>query len=213
LDLEKYAGWSKERLFECYNKHRVESGKEQCDYRFKGNNRQLIQCYGSQGVEKDEEYCNAAFAGEQQVGDLIACFAEINLKNKRVCMVKYEYFAQTDKEYQTCLTLEAGETLNEEFCLGEYPSDKYQLEARYECYTRIGLDIVRDRKFCETKYPRDSAEKYQCLERLGLPKGADYCYQEYPWPRDYEEKYQCLEQEGLEKSPQYCYDKFDFIKK
>lgn len=182
LDLEKYSGWTKELLFECYRKHRVEFSKEYCDYMFKGNNKQLIQCYGTQGVKKDEAYCNAAFSEELQIGDLISCYEEINLNNKRVCLKRYQYFMQTNVEYQTCLK-GAGEELNEKFCLAEYPNDKTQLEERYECYTRIGLDIVRDRKYCETKYPQDSAEKYQCVERLGLPKGADFCYLEYPWPR------------------------------
>ena len=149
---------------------------------FKGNNRQLVQCYGTQGVNKDEAYCNAAFSEPQQIGDLIKCYDEVGAKNKKVCFKKYEYYVWTNSQYQTCLT-EAGETLNEQFCLDNYPDDKTQLEERYECYKRIGLDIVRDRKFCELKSPQDSAEKYECLERLGLPKGADFCYIEYPWPR------------------------------
>ena len=192
MDLEEYAGWNKELLFECYRKHRVDFSKEYCDYMFKGNNRQLVQCYGTQGVKKDEAYCNAAFPEDLQITELIGCYDEIKLNNRRVCLKKFKYFMQTNEEYQTCL-VGAGETLNEQFCLDGYPDDKTQLEERYECYTRIGLDIVRDRKFCEIKYPTDSEEKYQCLERLELPKGADFCYLEYPWPRQYEEKYQCLD--------------------
>ena len=153
LDLEEYAGWTKELLFECYRKHRVEFSKEYCDYMFKGNNRQLIQCYGTQGVKKDEAYCNAAFSEENQIGDLINCYEDIKLKdNRNTCFKKYKYYVWTNKEYQTCL-IGAGETLNEKFCKDKYPDDRTQLEERYECFKRIGLDIVKDRKFCELKHP------------------------------------------------------------
>jgi len=76
------------------------------------------------------------------------------------------------------------------------------IDARYGCYKIIGLDIPKDRTYCELKHPTISSQKYQCLKDNNLATKAEFCEITYFW--DVEEKYKCLEGEGVEQNARYC---------
>lgn len=47
--------------------------------------------------------------------------------------------------------------MNKAFCVEFFPFTSIDnLDARYECYTKIGLTIVKDREYCELKYSNDN---------------------------------------------------------
>ena len=47
-------GWTRQNLWNCYTKNKVDFAKEKCDALFEGANdmQGLLQCYGTQGVER-----------------------------------------------------------------------------------------------------------------------------------------------------------------
>lgn len=53
------------------------------------------------------------------------------------------------------------------------------MDDKYDCFQRIGLDMVKDRVFCERKFVDDTELKYDCLDSLGRPKLGEFCYQKF----------------------------------
>jgi len=53
------------------------------------------------------------------------------------------------------------------------------MDDKYDCFQRIGLDIVKDRVFCERKFVDDTDLKYECLDSLGRPKLCEFCYRKF----------------------------------
>ena len=61
LDIKKHSeGWTRQNLWNCYAKNRVNFAKEKCDAIFEGldDTQGLLQCYGTTGVERGTEYCD-----------------------------------------------------------------------------------------------------------------------------------------------------------
>ena len=86
------------------------------------------------------------------------------------------------------------------------------MDEKYDCFERIGLDMRKDRVFCERKFVDDIEGKYVCLESLGRPKLGEYCYQTFYQDSEFEARYACLAQEGVPKTAAYCFGKFQPIK-
>ena len=81
-------------------------------------------------------------------------------------------------------------------------------DGKYDCYERVGLDMPRDRPYCERLFLDSNDAKYDCLDRLSLPKLGDYCEGKYSFQSQWEEKYECLANEGVPRTAVYCHDKF-----
>lgn len=201
-------GWTQESLFSCYRKHKVEFGKQYCNFLFSGEDQsqQLLQCLGQKGLEKGEEYCEITYP-DPQIKERIDCYDNIPLKNVKVCDLKWTFNSWTDEQTRACY-LDAGYTLNKEFCDEHY----LIVDDRYACYARCGLGIFKDRVFCELQFPKDSVAKYDCLDQNGIPKMADYCYFKYFWEDEYQERQDCLTSEGVPTTGVFCLEKFDSIR-
>jgi hypothetical protein len=96
------------------------------------------------------------------------------------------------------------------------------LDERYDCYKKIGLNIYKDRTYCELKYPDNIDEKFNCIQTelsiIPLPKlGGDYCYIKYKWFDQYGDAedtnpglYKCLQEQGFSKDSSYCDKEAEF---
>lgn len=88
--------------------------------------------------------------------------------------------------------MEAGYTLNKEFCLDFFPDvaevekREAQYDARYQCFQDLelmydhtdeidpenglkGIPIFRDRDYCEILHIEDSNKKFECIEQIAMP--------------------------------------------
>ena len=75
--------------------------------------------------------------------------------------------------------MSANYTLDKDFCASVYTQD-YQIDELYDCYLRMGLDIPKDRLYCEIKFKTRQEKKYECLEAQNIAdKGSEYCYYLY----------------------------------
>ena len=123
----------------------------------------------------------------------IDCFASIPLENRLNCETLYNstnFFNFSNSTLQECL-VELNYTLDEEFCDSEFESDR-QVDLRYDCYERIGLERRKDREYCDIKYRRSLEEIFECVDYFQLPKGGEYCHFTYSWDNQFDELYECL---------------------
>lgn len=66
-------------------------------------------------------------------------------------------------DYKKCLSDLGYYRFEKELCEEFYPDDATQLDGRYECFKDFGLNIPKDREYCEKKNPKDMDLKYKCI--------------------------------------------------
>ena len=148
----------------------LEDAKKQILYE---NAVKISQCYSEYNIPKTEAICKVALAGDKLREERIKCYQEIQVYSKDYCETQYfseshfanvlDYPTQEDRKraFLDCLTSN-GHELNQKFCDDDYKVR--QQDEKYACYERIGLEIPKDRLYCEVKYERDFEEKYKCLD-------------------------------------------------
>ena len=150
-------------------------------------------------------YCDLIFKND--IKGRLACYADLPKTSVSICDFRAEHKPLTNDELKLCY-ISAGHILDQEFCLASYPT----ADEVYDCYTRCGLDIKRDRAFCEKKFLNDTVAKYDCLDQYSLPKLAEYCEGIFYLESQFDEKYECLANEGLPRTAIYCQEKFDPVR-
>ena len=120
----------------------------------------------------------------------MACYDSLFLKNKARCDAK-KIVESLDKNALKECYVEAGYTLNKQFCLDFFPdveinSEKEaQYDARYACFSDIdlvydqtesiatidgiqGIPVLKDREYCELLHLSDSTSKYDCISNIAI---------------------------------------------
>ena len=185
-------GGDTQSLFNCYRKNGVAFGKEYCEFKFNKTadpevtNSQILDCLAFNNVPKGKEFCELTFVGDDgfTLQQRVDCYERYFVKDKEYCDVKS--IVNYDQTLQECY-LEAGYTLDKQFCEESYPLDRQpslqaQLDSIYGCYDSLdltypnsdavvegGFKIFKDREYCEILHLSDSTKKYQCVQEVAIP--------------------------------------------
>ena len=107
------------------------------------------------------------FRDPGQIDELVICLTDVNSKDRVLCEAKYNStnpilgFNNDSDLLVSCLT-ELSYEINRDYCDGFYTD----IDNKYDCYSRINLDIPKGRTYCELKHPTSSQDKYECLINL-----------------------------------------------
>jgi len=184
--MNKFSGdVTKKSLFNCYSKYQVEFSAEFCEYSFPKDEQKMVKCFFKMGLPVDRRSCDIMFRDD--IPGLLRCYDSIPFTNVTVCDLKSIQNFWDNATIRECYK-NASYTLDQEFC-----EDNYEIMAlKYDCFARIGLDIKKDRVFCERKFMDDPDGKYECLNSLAIPKLADYCTLKFQNAKQVDARYECL---------------------
>ena len=157
------SGFTKNDLFNCYEKHGVEYIREFCNNLFpidgtgddgEDNTNEYLYCISDYGIQRGQDFCDLTYPTENPddidydvIKDKIDCYDLYLVDNNIVCDTKYLYYSSLDTsdawtgdDLWECYT-NSGYTLDQDFCDNNYEG----VEAQYKCYETIDLGISLDR--------------------------------------------------------------------